>query len=530
MKRCLFAALLALAIAAQESEKAATSTLTGAALPEGAKRVLAKEAKEQAATILKSAYADSRFASIEAIYWEGDYSAEKGAELRRAAAKAIEKAGHAYKESLSDRKLEGRDVYLCGVVREKRRIVGLWIASGEAAMLVWGEEQPAAAKPAEAVFQNVIYSAPPGWTVTVAGDGVTLAPGDLLPEERLSVLILSGHEFKDALASSVEALFEETCKEFAVDPGDLPSSAKGEARTSGRGWEYVRVRTTVKKDEARLFMDAWFIKVGGRLERVVALTNFVNQPYAQSPLTSPKYDDTFLRFVHGLRFKNHKEPVLPPGSLSGDGLAGVWVGMGLGFDGRRGELGYKSFTAAFYTNGLVFFAAKLQTFLFEGMDPYIAREIAPSSWGTYTFESGRGVIKMASGELPLELDGEKLVITRLKTPHTYVRLDSVDGMRWNGTWAFESTGGKTPEITFTKDGGFTDNGAVKVLEHSLYALHSTGDKPGGGTYEVKNHTVVLTYSDGRRFTTAYLGLLAKKGEPAPETLTLGFNHDTLKRK
>jgi hypothetical protein len=187
--------------------------------------------------------------------------------------------------------------------------------------------------------------------------------------------------------------------------------------------------------------------------------------------------------------------------------------------------------AVFYSNGMVFFSAKLQTFLFEGMDPYVAREVTPAWWGTYTFANGRGSIKLPSGEIPIELLGDKLAVTRMKTTHRYERLDSVDGMRWDGTYAFKAEAdGKVPAITFAKDGTFTDDGAIKVLEHSLYALYSTGDKSGRGTYDVKNHTVLFRYADGRTFTCAYLGLLAKKGEMSPATLTLGFNHDTLTRK
>lgn len=511
--RLLIIALLVAFSPAQDTEDAATSKVTGAALPKGATRILAKEAAEQAASMLTSAYSKFRFGEIETVYWEGDYAGEKGAALRRAVVQELEKAGHTCKEEAT--KIDGRDVVLCAVVRDQRRVLGLWICSSEVAMLIWGEEINE--------FQNVIYSIPPGWTATVSEDAVTLAPGDLLAEERLSVLILSGREFKDDLGASADKLFEEMCREFGVDAGQVPSSSKGEVRKSCKGWEYFHYRTYVDKDGVRLFLDAWFIKVGGRLERVAAITNLVNRD--QTPLDSPKYDLPFLRFVHGLRFKNHKDPSLPEGSLSGKGLAGVWVGFGLGFEGRSGDLKYKTFTAAFYTNGQVFFASKLQTFLFEGVDPWLAREITPSYWGTYTFEDGKGVIRMPSGEMPIRMDGEKLLLTRMKTEHKYVRMESVDGTRWDGTYAFEEG-----SITFGKDGRFRDHGAVKILEHGLYHLYSTGGKPGEGTYEVKNYTLVLNYSDGRRFTTAYLGLLATKGDLRPETLTLGFNDDTLKRK
>ncbi len=527
MKHALAALLLVSPLAAQDTEKAATSTVTGAALPEKAERRVDKSSLAEAPEFLKLVYADVRFGAVEYLQWAGDHTGDKGAALRRQAAQALEKAGFEYKETLCDQPikgLEGHVVHFCGVTSARKRVLGVWISSGQAAFLIWGEEG------GEAAFNNVVYTPPPGWKVEASADAVTLAPGDLLAEEKLSVSILAGREFKGDFAASAEALFADLCKALGVEDA-LHPSGKGAVRTSFKGWDYCRYVGAVKQGDARFHMEAVFIKVGGRVEQVVALTNFVNRPYDQTPLDSPKYRDAFTRFVFGFKFKNHKEPALPEAKLARDGIGGLWMGTGLGFDGRAGELEYKGHTAVFYSNGMVFFSAKLQTFSFEGMDPYVAREVTPAWWGTYTFANGRGSIKLPSGEIPIELEGDKLAVTRMKTTHKYVRLDAVDGMRWDGTYAFKAEAdGRTPSIAFAKDGTFADDGAIKVLEHSLYALHSTGDKPGRGTYEVKNHTVIFRYADGRTFTCAYLGLLCRKDEPRPATLRLGFNNDTLTRK
>jgi len=515
---------VALLLCVQDTEKAATSTVTGAALPDGAERRVDKGSLAEAPEFLKLVYSDARFAAVEYLQWAGDHTGDKGAALRRKAAQALEKAGLEYKEALCDQPikgLEGHVVHFCGVTGARKRVLGVWISSGQAAFLIWGEDA------GEATFNNVVYTVPPGWNVAASAEAVTLTPGDLLAEEAVSVSILAGREFSGDFAASTNALFAETCKALSVDDA-VHESGKGAARTSFKGWDYFRVYGAVRKGDQRFHVDAWFIRVGGRLEQVVALTNTVNRPYDQTPLDSPKYRDTFTRFLFGLKFKNHKEPALPEARLTRDGIGGLWMGTGLGFDG---ELEYKGYMAAFYSNGMVFFSAKLQTFSFEGMDPYVAREVTPAWWGTYTFANGRGAIKMPSGEIPIELDGDKLAITRMKTTHKYARLDAVDGMRWDGTFALKAeAGAKAPTITFSKDGTFSDDGAIRILEHSLYALYSTGDKPGRGSYEVKNHTVIFRYADGRAFTAAYLGLGAKNGDAGPATLTLGFNHDTLTRK
>jgi len=47
---------------------------------------------------------------------------------------------------------------------------------------------------------------------------------------------------------------------------------------------------------------------------------------------------------------------------------------------------------------------------------------------------------------------------------------------------------------------------------------------------VKNWTLLLHYLDGREYSMAYLGLVAKKGETKPSSINLTFNHDELKRR
>lgn len=519
--------LLALSFTAQDAESAPSSKLTGAALPAGALRLVDKEAIEKTAALLKVFYKDAGLARVEVLLWAGDFTGEKGAALRKQMGQAHEKEGFAWKDAFSDQKFEGQDVVLSSATRPKRRCLGMWIASAEGAILVWGEEP---ATP-ETAFENVIYAPPKGWKVQTAADGVTLIPHDLLPEEKLFVLILPGREFQGSLAESAEALWTDTCRAFEVT-GRAWSSEKTDVRRSFKGWDYISTGTTVRKGETDLFLSVHFIQVGGRLERVAVLTNWVSPPYRESPATSPRYDKALRAFVFGLKFKNHPEPVLPAPLLTGDGIVGVWEGIALQVSGRTGRAEWKGHTAAFYSNGLALFTSRLPTDAFEGMDPYLQRETSPRWWGTYTYDEkiGRGVLKMLYGEIPIEMKGSDLVLTTNKTPHTYIKMPSVDGARFDGTWTLSAHEGKVPSITFTPDGRFTDDGALKVLEHNLYRLYGVAAKPGAGTYEVKNHTVLFHYSDGREFGAAFAGMDWKKEETRPAKLTLGFNQDTLQRR
>jgi hypothetical protein len=519
--------LLALLLCPQDTESAATSKATEAALPPGALRFLQKDTVEQSAALLKALYKDFTLKNIEVLIWPGDYSGGKGAALRRQTDGLLEKAGYVCKESINDQKIEGREGFVCSAVKPDRRVFGMWISSAEAAMLIWGEDASGSGG-GEAVFENVIYATPKGWTVAAAASGVTLTPPDLLPDEKLFVLILPGREFKGDLKESAQALWTEACGGFQVDGGKLTHAV--DVYQSLKGWSYFRYTSEVRPATGRLLLSVTFIRVGDRLERAAVLTNYVSAPYFESPIHNPKYERVIDWFIFGLKFRNHVEPKLAEGRLTGEGIVGVWMGVSMAFVARTGNLEWNGTTAAFYSNGQVFYNTKLQTFLFEGVNPILAREVTPRWWGSWTFDQGSGTMKMLYGDIAMELKGEALVLTTSKTPHKFVRLAPVDGARLEGTYAFTEHNGKIPKITFSGDGRFTDDGALNVLEHCLYKLYATTRKPGEGTYEVKNYTILFHYADGREFTAAFLGLTYTKGDRTPAALTLGFNDDTLKRQ
>ncbi len=526
----LLLAALFLLPASQAAEPAPASTLTGASLPAGAFRLLDKDQIEKSSGILKVFSKNAEVRKVEVLLWAGDYGGDKGGTLRAEMGKALEKAGYVWKDAKSKEKFEGNDVFLSSAIKAGQRCLAVWLASAEGALLVWGE-LPAAPVLAEAVFENVLHTTPQGWKVQAANaGGVTFVPVDPLPEEKLFLLILPGRDFSGSLAKDAESLWTETCKEFEVTGNPWPSE-KVAVRRSFKGWDYARYATTVKKDENHLFLSVTFIHVGGRLERVAALSNLVSPPYRESPTTNPRYSGTIHDYPFTLRFKNHREPELRAPKLTGDGIVGVWIGISMGVSGRTGRAEWNGYYAAFYDNGQVFFANRLPTNAFERMNPYHQSEESPRWWGTWTYENGRGAMKMLYGEIPIEAKGPDLALTTMKTPHTYVRIPPVDGCRFDGTWTMAANpGAKIPTITFGADGTFSDDGALGVLEHNLYRLYGICAKPGAGTYEAKNYSVVFRYSDGREFCAAFLGIDHKKEETKPAGLSLGFNQDPLKRR
>jgi hypothetical protein len=87
-----------------------------------------------------------------------------------------------------------------------------------------------------------------------------------------------------------------------------------------------------------------------------------------------------------------------------------------------------------------------------------------------------------------------------------------------------------PVITFTADGKFNDNGAIRILNHEGNTCVNPGFKPGSGTYDVKDYTVTFNYTDGRKIKIAYLGTGYDKNNLSPATLRMSFNDDPLNRQ
>ncbi|MGZ8559851.1 MAG: hypothetical protein ACXWWC_16030, partial [Chitinophagaceae bacterium] len=100
----------------------------------------------------------------------------------------------------------------------------------------------------------------------------------------------------------------------------------------------------------------------------------------------------------------------------------------------------------------------------------------------------------------------------------------------SGTYVMSEAYGKIPVITFTVDGQFTDNGAIKALYHESDYCTNPGLMPGSGHYEVKNHSVLFSFSDGRKIKVAFLGVDYDIKNQSPATLTMGFNEDEMRRQ
>jgi len=405
----------------------------------------------------------------------------------------------------------------------------------------------AATAPAQK-FGSVLYNAPGGWKVAKYSNAEILSPSDLPQKEILEIRVLQPLNFSGTLDQALQKSYDEVIvmlpatKMREAGGGDYTAEL---AKKSFKGWEYIRCSGGIRAGGGdfppEYGLELFVIKMNNRFERIAVIKSRNNcnlSRYYSSDRQN--YRNDIERFLFSLQFADWKEIAVKPGIAKGDGLIGVWEGvtMSVGTPTRGAMLGIqlKGTDAIFFSNGQAYFGTKFPVEGLDGLDTRIAAELNRRDWGTYTFSNGIGVLKLPYGDIPLKMEKDKLVVTKMKTDHRFIKMPPVDGARFNGTYVLSSKNilgeemGKTPTINLTTDGKFTDDGAISVLYHEYITCLNPAITPGSGTYEVKNHTVLFNYADGRRIKIAFVGIDYDKNNSSPSTLTLSHNWDVLSRR
>ncbi len=409
-------------------------------------------------------------------------------------------------------------------------------------------QSPSNTNQANGQFGTVKYTAPNGWNVTKYPDGDIISPADIPKGEFLEIWVHPSMNFSGTMEQALQKSYDEIATKIqAAKMNDVNGGNydKQTAKISFRGWEYIRCSGGIHlgggEYPPEYALDIFLIKVNGRFEQVSIVKSRKNCSYSTYyPSNRLKYFNDIENFLFSLQFDDWKEPIVKSATVKGDGVAGVWQGISLSVGAPKtgAELGaeFKVKQLIFFSNGQAFFGT---TFPVEGLDElntWVKAENNRRDWGTYTFTNGKGILKMPYGDIPLRMENNKLVVTTNKTDHGFIKTNSVDGARFNGTYALSSKNfageetGKTPLIIFTPDGKFTDGGALKILSHEYVECINAANNPGSGTYEVKNNSIVFIYSDGRKIKIAFIGSDYDKDNLSPATLSLSFNEDVLRKK
>ena len=394
-------------------------------------------------------------------------------------------------------------------------------------------------------FGLMTYTAPAGWSHQIFQDGVVFKPLDLPAGEHLAVQIMQPLNSAGSLEQALQQSYNEAAAMYNGMKMHYAGGAeyeKKEAKKSFKGWEYIQGSGGLKIENGTPYadefgLDLFVVKVNNRFERIATLKSRKRCSQSMSsyyPTERPVYYNALDNFFFSLQFTDLEGPVVKPGTIKGDGIIGVWEGISMSAGAvTTGEplgLRYKVFTPIFFSNGQAYFGSKFPIEGLDGLNTWIRAEKFRRDWGTWTFSNGRGVLKLPYGDLPMRMENNKFIITANNTDHAFHKLKSVDGTKFSGTYVMSEAYGKIPVITFTADGQFTDNGAIKALYHESDYCTNPGLMPGSGTYEVKNHSVLFSFSDGRKINVAFLGVSYDIKNQSPATLTMGFNEDELRRQ
>ncbi len=392
-------------------------------------------------------------------------------------------------------------------------------------------------------FGSMSYQSPIGWNVQQFADGVVLKPTDLPAGEVLVMQIMQPLNATGTLPQALQQSYDEAAAMYKATKMHYAGGANyqpTDAKKSFNGWEYIRGKGGIRIENGspyppELGLEVFVVKVNDRFERVAILESRPNcnlSRYYSSDRRS--YRNAIEGLLFSLRFADGSEPEFGRGSTRGQGIVGVWQGISLSTSGPSvGEplgIRYKVFSPIFLSNGQAYFGTKFPIEGLEGLDTRIPPELNRRDWGTYSFSNGRGVLKMPYANIPLRMQGDKLIITANQTDHAFYQLPSVDGATFNGTYALSEVNGKIPSITFSSDGRFSDSGAIKVIYHEYVDCINPVLASGSGTYAVKDYSVMFKYSDGRIIKLAFLGADYTKSNPSPATLRMSFNEDPLIRR
>jgi len=190
------------------------------------------------------------------------------------------------------------------------------------------------------------------------------------------------------------------------------------------------------------------------------------------------------------------------------GIVGVWIGYD--WNGYTNSLRY----IVFYEDGAFRFTLPEKGFVgFDKAKDKIDNH-GKNIWGTYTFSGKTGTWKYdAEGakspdSLTLESDGGLNLGTTLYKK--FYRCAIVDNYKLNSSYTpysdptdlttFYSSGDR-PVISFKSDGTFVDEGLYKFDDLNLFFPYFT--KKGSGTYELKDYTLILNYSDSTKVQASF---------------------------
>jgi hypothetical protein len=190
-----------------------------------------------------------------------------------------------------------------------------------------------------------------------------------------------------------------------------------------------------------------------------------------------------------------------------DGFTGIYVGT-RNFSSSMSSVQLDYVT--FLPSGHVYWTLPAEGLLY--FEPRVAQRVHPDEWGTYEVVGREIRVSVGNGlRYVFVKEGNQLKLQ----PHpgsssvrTYSPLATGDGLKLQGRYRRSAT---EPAITFSKDGGFRDDGIFRnfgTIGRADGTTYQDDGRAGAGTYLIEQNTLELRYSDGRVKRLAFTALPA----------------------
>lgn len=388
-------------------------------------------------------------------------------------------------------------------------------------------------------FGHLIYKPIDGWKQTNYTNAVSFSPADILPGYALETRIMESKSFSGSLKQALEESWNDALQQLQAHSVINSYSILAEKK-SPNGWEYIRGEGIIADNgNNEFYINLFVVKLNNRIERIFAVSQRIVRMYHDPASAWENYSSVVDDFFYSVKFDDWKGSDFQKGDLNASGIVGVYGKRELRQYVEAGITKMRESGAyyIFFSNGQLYQFGGFPRDGLEGLNTWAAAVQDTFHWSTYSFQNGKGAYKIHGIVYSLKMIGTGVDIRRepvsAGTKYPYPKIPSVDGAVFNGTYIIESIYHDDKldgNIIFTADGKFIDKGPLNILNHRQTDSYNITEKPGSGTYEVKNYTVIFKYSDGRILHIAFPGINYDKKNQSPEKIMMSFKEDVLIKK
>lgn len=381
-------------------------------------------------------------------------------------------------------------------------------------------------------YGNMFYQLPAGWKTAADGfnNKLKLMPAKFRESENFFVALLQpvpgATDFNTVAAQTWDMLARETVDRLV----DGFSGNADRVLKTLQGFDFVRLqKQTNRQNGLNITIDLILVRTPAGIERI-ALYDFElrAQGMDYSTVSSQDYYYTTEGLISTIQFKQKPLADVSFGSVKGPEPVGVWCGLSGSYNGVTGNYGQAESFLVFLSNGKVYLHRNMPKGGLANLNTVMHRQKYPDYWADYSYAGGKGSFSNSYyRQISFSIAGGKMKMTKNGLDHHFFKLPSFDGGRINGTYAF-----KTGEsITFTTGGRFTDQGVLHIIAHDLYfEAYQPTTRPGSGTYEIRDYSIIFHYDDGRVFQTAFTDYVYSPVNNSPATLMISENMDQLTKR